>query len=56
MSKLVKIGEIPDETVNADPHASSAQETALWRCKLQQRLSSLLDGRDLSELAIRRAA
>jgi hypothetical protein len=28
----------------------------LWRCKLQQHLSSLLGEQDLSDLAIRRAA
>jgi hypothetical protein len=28
------------------PSASSALETALWRCKLQQHLSCLLDGQD----------
>ena len=29
------------------PSASSALETALWRCKLQQHLSCLLEGQDL---------
>ena len=29
------------------PSASSASETALWRCKLQQHLSCLLEGQDL---------
>ena len=33
----------PSTWAIAEPHASSAQATALWRSKLRQRLSSLLD-------------
>ena len=36
----------PSTWAIAEPHASSAQETELWRCKLQQRLSSLLGDQD----------
>ena len=34
----------PSTWVIAEPHASSAWATGLWRCRLQQRLSCLLDG------------
>jgi hypothetical protein len=35
----------PSTWVIAEPHASSASATALWRSRLQQHLSCLLDGR-----------
>lgn len=37
----------PSTWVIAEPHASSASATALWRSALQQHLSCLLDGQDL---------
>lgn len=36
----------PSTWVIAEPHASSASATALWRSRLRQRLSCLLDGAD----------
>jgi hypothetical protein len=33
----------PSQWTKAEPHASSASATALWRCRLQQHLSSLLE-------------
>lgn len=37
----------PSTWVIAEPHASSALETELWRSALQSRLSNFFDGQDL---------
>lgn len=37
----------PSTWTIAEPHASSALETELWRSRLQQHLLCLLDGQDL---------
>ena len=36
----------PSQWTKAEPHASSAAGTALWRCALRQQLSCLFDGQD----------
>lgn len=41
----------PSTWAIAEPHVSSAQETALWRSRLRQHLSSLLDAQDLRRKA-----
>lgn len=39
----------PSTWVIAEPHASSASETVLWRCNVRQQLSYLLDEQDSPE-------